>query len=107
MRVTGVQCMCMYTKCLLPASVCGQGQGCVCHVGTHVAEVDICCVSECTFAICVTHTCWVSLWVWSLYTYVEGLLCIAVYVLTSGYRVCISVWLELVCFPGSYMCTCM
>lgn len=53
--------------------LCGKGQGVsVCGVCTHVAEVDVCCVSECAFTVWYPHMCWGSLWVWFLPVCVPG-----------------------------------
>lgn len=50
--VTGVWCTRVHE---MSARVCGKGQG-VCGICTHVAEVDICCVSERAFTVGVVPT---------------------------------------------------
>lgn len=50
--VTGVWCARVHE---MSARVCGRCQG-VCGICTHVAEVDICCVSERAFTVGVVPT---------------------------------------------------
>ena len=83
----------------------------VCGICTHVAEVDICCVSECAFTVCVvpTHVLGVVVGVVSAHTCGRGWT-LSLYVRTPPCMVAALVdgWSWCVCVrPGTCACTCM
>lgn len=58
-------CACAQNVCL---HLCGRAQGVsVCGVYIRMAEVGICCVSECAFIMWYLHIYWGSLCMWSLH----------------------------------------
>lgn len=93
--VTGVWCARVHE---ISARVCGKCQG-VCGICTHVAEVDICCVSERAFTVGVVpthvlgghHRYGLCTRVWQGLEYTS----VCAHAFVDGG--CISGWMELVC----------